>query len=75
MYLVLDSESEKIVQEALDDARYGRTCVVIAHRLSTIQNADKIVVIHKGKVIEEGTHQELITKQGAYYQLYNIQSE
>ncbi len=63
-----------MVQEALDDARQGRTCIVIAHRLSTIHNADKIVVIHKGKVVEEGTHQELISRKGVYFDLYNIQS-
>ncbi|XP_054157883.1 ATP-dependent translocase ABCB1-like isoform X2 [Oppia nitens] len=70
----LDSESEKVVQQALDEAREGRTCIVIAHRLSTIQNADKIVVVNKGKVVEEGTHQQLISKRGAYYKLYSLQS-
>ncbi len=63
-----------MVQEALDEARQGRTCIVIAHRLSTIHNADKIVVIHKGVVVEEGNHQELISKKGAYFELYNVQS-
>ncbi|XP_048009077.1 ATP-dependent translocase ABCB1 [Megalobrama amblycephala] len=69
----LDTESEKIVQKALDDARLGRTCIVIAHRLSTIQNADIIVVVQNGKVIEQGTHAHLIDKQGAYYALVNAQ--
>ncbi|XP_051721292.1 ATP-dependent translocase ABCB1 [Ctenopharyngodon idella] len=69
----LDTESEKIVQKALDDARLGRTCIVIAHRLSTIQNADIIVVVHNGKVIEQGTHAHLMAKQGAYYALVNAQ--
>jgi ABC-type multidrug transport system fused ATPase/permease subunit len=63
-----------VVQEALDAARQGRTCIVIAHRLSTIHNADKIVVMHKGKVVEEGNHQQLIARKGVYFDLYNIQS-
>uniref|UniRef100_A0A8C4VBV9 Phosphatidylcholine translocator ABCB4 n=1 Tax=Falco tinnunculus TaxID=100819 RepID=A0A8C4VBV9_FALTI len=70
----LDTESEKIVQEALDKAREGRTCIVIAHRLSTIQNADKIAVVQNGKVIEQGTHQQLLAEKGIYYSLVNIQS-
>ncbi|XP_054157975.1 ATP-dependent translocase ABCB1-like isoform X2 [Oppia nitens] len=70
----LDSESEKVVQQALNEAQEGRTCIVIAHRLSTIENADKIVVVDKGKAVEEGTHQQLLDKKGAYYGLYNIQA-
>ncbi|KAG9485030.1 hypothetical protein GDO78_008249, partial [Eleutherodactylus coqui] len=69
----LDTESEKVVQKALDDARQGRTCVVIAHRLTTVQNADIIAVIHNGRVIEQGTHPQLLAKQGAYYALVNSQ--
>ncbi|GIX84752.1 ATP-dependent translocase ABCB1 [Caerostris extrusa] len=69
----LDAESERIVQEALDNARSGRTCLVIAHRLTTIQNADSIAVIHKGKIVEQGTHQELLKLKGHYYKLYNNQ--
>ncbi|XP_065102087.2 ATP-dependent translocase ABCB1 [Paramisgurnus dabryanus] len=69
----LDTESEKIVQKALDDARLGRTCIVIAHRLSTIQNADIIVVIQNGRVAEQGTHAQLMAKQEAYYALVNAQ--
>ena len=64
----------QIVQAALDEARKGRTCIVIAHRLSTVQNADKIVVINKGTIVEEGTHHELLSRKGAYFQLYNVQS-
>ncbi|XP_065051580.1 ATP-dependent translocase ABCB1-like isoform X2 [Rhopilema esculentum] len=62
----LDSESEKIVQDALDVAMEGRTSIVIAHRLSTIQNADIIAVVQGGKIIEMGTHSELLAKKGAY---------
>ncbi|XP_054017022.1 ATP-dependent translocase ABCB1 [Dryobates pubescens] len=70
----LDTESEKIVQEALDKAREGRTCIVIAHRLSTIQSADKIAVIDSGRVVEQGTHQQLLAHKGIYYSLVNVQS-
>ena len=69
----LDTESEKIVQEALDKAREGRTSIVIAHRLSTIHNADCIAVIHNGKVIESGTHSQLMSQKGAYYHLNTVQ--
>ncbi|XP_025923473.1 multidrug resistance protein 1-like [Apteryx rowi] len=70
----LDTESEKVVQEALDKAREGRTCIVIAHRLSTIQNADKIAVVQNGKIVEQGTHQQLLAEKGIYYSLVNVQS-
>ena len=69
----LDTESEKIVQEALDKAREGRTSIVIAHRLSTIQTADKIAVIHNGRVMESGTHSNLMGEKGAYYHLNTVQ--
>ncbi|XP_058878458.1 ATP-dependent translocase ABCB1-like isoform X2 [Acipenser ruthenus] len=71
----LDTESEKIVQEALDNAREGRTCIVVAHRLSTIQNADKIAVLQNGQVVELGTHQQLLSRQGAYHSLVNVQMQ
>ena len=67
----LDTESERLVQIALENMMQNRTSIVIAHRLSTIQKADKIVVLEKGKIIEQGTHEDLIQKQGAYYQLYH----
>ncbi|AFM02982.1 ABC-type multidrug transport system, ATPase and permease component [Bernardetia litoralis DSM 6794] len=69
----LDSESEHLVQEALYKLMEGRTTLVIAHRLSTIQHADKIVVINDGKIMETGTHQNLIEKQGAYSKLVEMQ--
>ena len=66
----LDSESELFVQEALDTLMKKRTSIVIAHRLSTIINADKILVIHNGELVEQGTHDELIRKKGRYTTLY-----
>ncbi|KAG1703631.1 Multidrug resistance protein 1 [Nymphon striatum] len=69
----LDTESESIVQAALDDACKGRTTIMIAHRLSTIRNADRIIVIGDGKVQEEGSHQELINQKRLYYQLVSLQ--
>ncbi|WP_314059959.1 ABC transporter transmembrane domain-containing protein [Empedobacter brevis] len=70
----LDTRSEKLVQEALNNMMQNRTSLVIAHRLSTIQNADKIVVMEAGKIIEEGNHQSLIEKKGVYANLVNMQS-
>lgn len=69
----LDTESERIVQEALDRLMVGRTSFVIAHRLSTIQNAAKIIVLDKGSIVEEGTHQQLMAKHGLYTHLHDIQ--
>jgi ATP-binding cassette subfamily B (MDR/TAP) protein 1 len=69
----LDSESEHVVQKALDDAAKGRTTIVIAHRLSTIQNADVILVVDQGKVVESGTHFQLIDQKGIYNELVNQQ--
>ena len=66
----VDTQTEQIIQAALAKLLKGRTSFVIAHRLSTITNADKIVVIHDGKIIEQGTHTELLAKQGMYYELY-----
>ena len=63
----LDTESERVVQEALEKASEGRTTIVVAHRLSTIQNADCIAVLYKGKVVEKGTHSQLMKKEGLYY--------
>jgi len=70
----LDSESETLVQEALDNLMQNRTSVVIAHRLSTIQNADEIIVLQEGKIVERGTHQALIKKNGVYKRLCEMQS-
>jgi ABC-type multidrug transport system fused ATPase/permease subunit len=70
----LDSESEKLVQEALEILMEGRTSIIIAHRLSTIRSADKILVLDEGKITEEGTHQELINlENGIYKNLSNLQ--
>ncbi|XP_053673190.1 multidrug resistance protein homolog 49 isoform X2 [Anopheles nili] len=69
----LDNQSEKIVQNALDHARTGRTCIIIAHRLTTIQNADLICVIQNGVVVESGTHDELLTLNCIYAKLYQMQ--
>ncbi len=71
----LDNESERHVQAALEAAKQGRTTLIIAHRLSTIEQADKIVVMKQGKIIETGTHQTLLNKKGAYSKLYTLQFE
>ena len=70
----LDTESEKLVQDALSKIMSNRTSVVIAHRLSTIQNADDIVVLAKGHIVEQGKHEELIAKNGVYKRLTDLQS-
>lgn len=70
----LDTESEQLVQSALDNMMQNRTSVVIAHRLSTIQKADLIVVMHKGEIVEQGTHEELIARKNIYHKLVNMQS-
>ncbi len=70
----LDTESEKLVQEALENLMKNRTTIVIAHRLSTIRNADLICVMHEGRIVERGTHEELLKKKGAFKRLYDMQS-
>lgn len=69
----LDTESEKLVQDALSSLMKNRTSLVIAHRLSTIQNADEIIVLAKGEIVERGTHQELLDKKGVYHKLSSMQ--
>lgn len=69
----LDTESERIVQDAINTLMKNRTCVVIAHRLSTVQHADEIIVLEKGKIMERGTHNELIAKNGLYKKLVDMQ--
>jgi subfamily B ATP-binding cassette protein MsbA len=69
----LDSQSEQVVQQALDYLMQNRTSIIIAHRLSTIQNADRIIVLKNGKIIEKGTHSELIAQKGEYCKLVNLQ--
>lgn len=70
----LDTESEKMVQEALTNLMKNRTSLIIAHRLSTIQNADLIIVLEAGRVVEQGTHQELFNKNGLYRKLIDMQT-
>ncbi|MFP4458497.1 MAG: ABC transporter ATP-binding protein [Candidatus Zixiibacteriota bacterium] len=69
----IDTETEKLIQDALEKLLEGRTSVIVAHRLSTIKNADRIIVLDDGKIVEEGDHQELLAKRGIYYNLYLLQ--
>ena len=69
----IDTETEILIKKAIEKLLVGRTSIVIAHRLSTIQNADKIIVMHKGEIKESGTHQKLLAKKGLYYKLYLLQ--
>ncbi|MEK4940676.1 multidrug ABC transporter ATP-binding protein [Bacillus pseudomycoides] len=71
----IDTETEEAIQTALQRMRKGRTTIVIAHRLSTIQDSDQIFVMHDGEIIERGTHQELLSKQGLYYNMYLLQNK
>ena len=70
----LDTESERLVQDALENMMRNRTSLVIAHRLSTIQNADSIVVLHQGEIIEQGTHETLMQSNKNYKKLVEMQS-
>ena len=70
----LDTESEKLVQEALENLMKSRTTIVIAHRLSTIKNADEICVMHEGRIVERGSHDDLLRMDGFYKKLYSMQS-
>jgi subfamily B ATP-binding cassette protein MsbA len=69
----LDSESERLVQQALERLMVGRTSIVIAHRLSTIEAADRVVVLDRGRVIEQGTHAELLAREGLFARLHALQ--
>lgn len=71
----IDTETEVLIQDALEKLMAGRSTIIVAHRLSTIQNCDKIILLHKGRLCEQGTHQELLEKQGMYYKLYKLQYE
>ncbi|MFO7896895.1 MAG: ABC transporter ATP-binding protein [Candidatus Cloacimonadales bacterium] len=69
----IDTETEILIQDALKKVMQDRTSIIIAHRLSTIQHVDRIIVLHKGKIMESGNHQELLAKEGLYYDLYRLQ--
>lgn len=71
----LDSESEKYIQNALNRIMHGKTAIVIAHRLSTLRNMTRIVVIQNGKIVETGTHKQLLRANGAYRKLWNMQTD
>ena len=71
----VDTRTEELVQKAMDKLTEGRTSFIIAHRLSTIKNADLILVMKEGNIIEQGNHEQLMAKNGAYAELYNSQFE
>jgi ATP-binding cassette subfamily B protein len=70
----VDSETEKEIQKALENLVQGRTTIAIAHRLSTLHRADRLVVLDRGRVVEEGSHDVLMAQQGAYFNLYQAQA-
>ena len=69
----VDTETEVLIQDALQKLMLNRTSIIIAHRLSTIRNVDRIIVLHKGRIVEEGSHEELLNRQGMYRRLYEFQ--
>ena len=71
----VDTRTEILIQKAMNNLMKGRTSFIIAHRLSTIKDADKILVMNNGDIVEQGTHEELLAKKGFYYNLYNSQFE
>ena len=70
----VDTETEQEIQRALDNLVQGRTTIAIAHRLSTLHRADRLVVLEQGRLVEEGQHDELMARQGAYWRLYEAQA-
>ena len=71
----IDTETEILIQQAIDNLMKGRTAIVIAHRLSTVRNVDRILVLNHGRIVEQGSHQDLLAKRGIYYKLYQLQYE
>jgi ATP-binding cassette subfamily B protein len=69
----LDAESERLVQEAIEHLMANRTAIVIAHRLATVRKADRIIVLERGRITEQGNHESLLEKQGTYHKLHSLQ--
>src|SRR4030095_6479745 len=69
----IDTETEQLIQQAIERVMRDRTSILVAHRLSTIQRADRIIVLHHGEIREQGSHQELLTARGLYWRLYKLQ--